>query len=151
MVVALGPIEPGEQPAFFELRQNGRGPAQGRVGRRRAAARKDLKRVVIGQKRHAQLPQVVGALPASGTLARGLDRRKQDRHEQADDRDHHQQLDEREPATSEAAEGAGETNHGALCAHTIGARRLPTVGAGKRAVCAHQLTHVGHSRHASSD
>ena len=55
-------------------------------------------RIVIGQQRDADLPQVIRALAAPGTLARSLNGRQQQRDQQADDGDHDQQLDEREAA-----------------------------------------------------
>src|SRR5262249_21437639 len=45
----------------------------------------------------ADLPQVVAALCASGGLAHLLDRRQEQADQDGDDRDHHQQLDQREP------------------------------------------------------
>ena len=48
--------------------------------------------------RDALLLQVVDALRAAGRFARGLHRRQQQRHQNADDGDHHQQLDQGEAA-----------------------------------------------------
>jgi hypothetical protein len=45
------------------------------------------------------LPQVVRALAPSSRFAGSLNRRKQQGHENADDRDYDQQLDEREAST----------------------------------------------------
>ena len=45
-----------------------------------------------------ELLHVVGALHSAGRLARGLDRRQQQRDQNADDRDDHEQLHEREPS-----------------------------------------------------
>jgi hypothetical protein len=53
--------------------------------------------VVIGQ---TQLLEAVGALHSARRLARSLHGREQQRDEYADDGDHHQQLDQREPCSS---------------------------------------------------
>ena len=49
------------------------------------------------QKRQADLLEVVLALQLSGGLARRLHRRQQQRDQNADDGDHHQEFDQREP------------------------------------------------------
>ena len=49
--------------------------------------------IVNGQR---ELPHLVGALHAAGRFAGGLNRRQQERDQDADDRDHDQELDERE-------------------------------------------------------
>ena len=46
----------------------------------------------------ADLLEIVQALRAAGALAGGLNRRQQQRHQHADDRDHDQQLDQRKAA-----------------------------------------------------
>ena len=51
--------------------------------------------VVCGE---AELPEVVGALDPVRRLPDALYRRHQQADEDGDDRDHHQQLDQREPA-----------------------------------------------------
>ena len=45
-----------------------------------------------------EILEIVGASRSPSRLARGLDRRQQQRHEDADDRNHDQQLDQRETA-----------------------------------------------------
>ena len=49
--------------------------------------------VILTGRRH--LLEIVGALRPPRRFARGLNRRQQQRHQHADDRDHHEQFDER--------------------------------------------------------
>ena len=56
-------------------------------------------RVMIMVGGHAELPEVVGALSAARSLAGRLNGRQQQRDQDADDRDHHQQFDERKAAS----------------------------------------------------
>ena len=60
---------------------------------------KDLLNVVHGVDGQHDLLDVVGALRPPPRLAGGLDRRQQQRDQQADDRDHDQQFDQREATT----------------------------------------------------
>jgi hypothetical protein len=46
--------------------------------------------------RQGEILEIVRATRPSGGLAGGLDRRQQQRHQYADDRDHYQQFDKRE-------------------------------------------------------
>ena len=57
--------------------------------------RKAVLRQVKTMKRQPDLFQMIAAVGASGGLAGGLDRRQQQRRQDADDRDDHQQFDER--------------------------------------------------------
>ena len=57
--------------------------------------RKRQLRVVIVVQREPHLPQIVRALRPAGRLAGGLNRRQQQRHQHADNRDHDEQFDER--------------------------------------------------------
>ena len=60
-----------------------------------SAGGKRLVRAFIIQTSNRDLPEMVFALGATGRLARRLNCRKQQRHENADDRDDNQQLDQR--------------------------------------------------------
>src|SRR5262249_16218412 len=62
-------------------------------------------RVVIVVQGQRDLLEVVGALRASGGLAHLLDSGEQQADEDRDDRDHHQQLDQRESFPDEPAHG----------------------------------------------
>ena len=66
------------------------------VNRARVPRRERLPRVVVGVHREGGLLEVVAALRQSRRLPRRLHRRQQETDERADDRDHRQQLDERE-------------------------------------------------------
>ncbi len=83
-------------PGFQERDRNGAGVRPVRVtfqrGPNREAAVGHMKTV----QRQPDLFQVITAANASGGLAGGLHRRQQQRNQNADDRNHHQQLDERE-------------------------------------------------------
>jgi hypothetical protein len=57
--------------------------------------RKDVERIVVVVQGEAELVQVVLALRPAGGLARLLNRRQQQRDQDGDDRNHHQQLDQR--------------------------------------------------------
>jgi hypothetical protein len=59
--------------------------------------------VDVNQRSQGELLEVVHALDPPRCLAGGLDRRQQQRNQDADDRDDHQQLDQGE--TSSAAHG----------------------------------------------
>ena len=50
------------------------------------------------QKGGGDLPEIVFALGLAGRFARRLDRRQEQRDQQANNRDHHQQLNQRESA-----------------------------------------------------
>src|SRR5688572_20082382 len=50
--------------------------------------------------RDPELPEIVRAARSPSRLARRLDRRQQQRNQRADDRNHHQQLDQRKTARS---------------------------------------------------
>lgn len=100
--------------AFFDIRRqdvaqaglrgNRRVGQLGRVGKH---ARGPLRVDVHGQG-DADLPEIIAALQPPGRFARGLDRRQQQPDQQADDRDYHQQFDERKCRTpSGSKEGAG--------------------------------------------
>jgi hypothetical protein len=63
--------------------------------------------------RQAELLEVVLALDAAGRFARGLHRRQEQGHENADDGDHHEQLHEREAG----AKLSGAAMHGMVLAN----------------------------------
>ena len=56
-------------------------------------------RVMIMMGGQAELPKIVRALRPPGRFAGRLNGRQQQRDQDADDRDHHQQLDERKAAS----------------------------------------------------
>ena len=58
--------------------------------------RQGVERIVELLVAQGQLLDIVGALGAAGRLARRLNCRQQQRHQDADDGDHHQKFDERE-------------------------------------------------------
>ena len=62
-----------------------------------ARRREPAHRGVIVVQGHAELPGVAEALGPPRSLPGGLDRRQQQRNQDADDRDDHQQFDERKP------------------------------------------------------
>src|SRR3954468_22714263 len=68
--------------------------------------RKPSLRLQMIARRHAQLPQIVDALAPPCRLARRLNRGQQQRNQDANDRDHDEKLDEREPARRTTTEPA---------------------------------------------
>ena len=74
-------------------------PRQGGHPVRPIARREDQVDVVEVVQGDAELLQVVDALRAAGRLARRLHGRQQQGDQDGDDRDHHQQLDQRETMT----------------------------------------------------
>ena len=66
--------------------------------RSKEAGRKHLGPIVVGLHRQADLLEIVFALRAASGLASLLNGRQEQGNQDGDDRDHHQQLDEREPA-----------------------------------------------------
>jgi hypothetical protein len=57
-------------------------------------------RVVVVVRCNSQLAEMIEALSPPGGFAGGLNRRKEQCHQDADDCDHHQQLNERKSATA---------------------------------------------------
>ena len=89
-----------QERLLLDVRQNSRDPgvlphAAGRVGNLVVRGREHAERVVMVVQGQAELLEVVGALHPAGRLARRLHRGQQQRDQDADDRDHHQQLDQR--------------------------------------------------------
>ena len=72
---------------------------------------------------HAQLPEVVLALAAAGRLAGGLDRRQEQRHQNADDGDHDQQFDQRKRACAHAGPATERDTGSSRCLPPGAARR----------------------------
>src|ERR1700723_3670192 len=65
------------------------------VIRRRVSRRKDLEAIEVIVQRQSNLFEIVAALRAASRLARGLDRRHQNRYQDGDDGNHDKQFDQR--------------------------------------------------------
>ncbi len=95
--------EPVEQRLLLEKRKNADDPALAVGSRRRVSAfpairntdRERTGRIVVVMNREAQLFHLIGALRAAGRVPRCLHGRKQQAHENPDDRDHDQEFDKR--------------------------------------------------------
>ena len=101
--------------AFLDVRQQLHQPthvvALGHVVDRALLVDRARRQHVVGRlvvlQGDAELGQVVQALRPPGGLPRGLNGRQQQRDQNADDRDHHQQLHQRKPACDDGRLAAG--------------------------------------------
>ena len=98
-VVGERRVERVVKTLLFQVRKQINRPRQLPAAAVGAAGRERLDRVVIHGQRDADLPQIVANRRAAGRFARLLNRRQQQRHQCADDRDDDQQLDEAEAAS----------------------------------------------------
>src|SRR5262249_53579611 len=90
-----------EKWALFETRENHRAPAEAAAdvaGREGVAHRKAAMCIVVAMHRETNLLELVRTARPAGAFPRRLDGREQEGDEHADDRDHHEELDERETA-----------------------------------------------------
>ena len=62
-----------------------------------------LSRALVIVERQRDLPEVIGATGPPGRLAGRLHRRQEQADERADDGDHHEEFDQREPGRSHVA------------------------------------------------
>src|SRR5690606_30329425 len=99
---------------FFDKRENRNGPTHAallvsigidRPGRKRAVSRFKIE---TGER---DLLFVVLATRSSGGLAGGLDRREEERHQDADDRNHNQKFDEGESTSDSSSESMSGVGH----------------------------------------
>jgi hypothetical protein len=96
---------------------------------------KGLVGVVVVVQRQPELLHVVVALGAARRFPRGLDRGKQESHQDPDDGNHHQEFDEREAALP-------ARRRRCFCAHYVrSSKRRDRNGRGKMRVCAQNALH----------